>query len=77
MSGINYLISYDGTCGEKKYGIDLPEELGLSKVMLRAGVFTQSVLNGGNSETVEALYISQGLTGCGVSLQPELNLFEA
>ena len=45
--------------------------------MLRAGVSTQSVLNGGNSETVEALYISQGLTGCGVSLQPELNLFEA
>lgn len=76
MRGINYLISYDGSCGDKKYGIDLPEELGLSKVMLRAGVSTQSVFNGGNSETVEALYISQGLTGCGISLQPELNLFE-
>ena len=30
--GIDFMISYDGQCGEKQYGIDLPENLGLRKV---------------------------------------------
>lgn len=75
--GIDYLISYDGVCGDKKYGKDLPDELGLSKVMLNAGVSTQSIFNGQHSSTLEALYVSHGLIGCGMSLQTELNLFEA
>lgn len=74
--GVDYLISYDGACGEKKYGENLPEELGLLKVMLKAGVSTQSIFNGKPSDTTEALYVSPGLIGQGVSFQPELNLFE-
>lgn len=73
--GIDFLISYDGSCGDKKYGEDLPEELGLFKVMVNAGVSTQSIFNGKPSDTTEALYVSPGLIGQGVSLQPELNLF--
>lgn len=74
--GINYLISYDGLCGEKKYGEDLPEYLGLTRVMLNAGISTQSIFNGKPSDTIEALYISPGLIGHGVTLQPEINFFE-
>lgn len=74
--GVDYLISYDGSCGEKKYGNNLPEELGLFKVMLNAGISTQSIFNGKPSKTTEALYISRGLIGHGASVQPELNLFE-
>ncbi len=59
--GIDYLISYDGSCGEKKYGENLPEELGLLKVMLNAGISTQSVFNGKPSSTTEALYVSPNL----------------
>ncbi len=73
--GIDYLVSYDGFCGEKKYGEDLPEELGLSRIILNAGISAQSLLNGKPSATSEALYISRGLIGHGISLQPELELF--
>ena len=31
--GIDFIISYDGTCGDKQYGQDLPAELGLKIVM--------------------------------------------
>lgn len=59
--GIDFLISYDGACGTKQYGEDLPEELGLRKVLLRAGLSSQSLLLGRKDITYEALYISRGL----------------
>lgn len=59
--GIDFLISYDGKCGEKTYGEELPEELGLQKVLLNAGLSSQSTLLGKKEVTYEALYISQGL----------------
>lgn len=59
--GIDFLISYDGKCGNKAYGEDLPENLGLQKVMLKAGLSSQSLLLGKKEVTYEALYISQGL----------------
>ena len=59
--GVDFLISYDGKCGDKQYGEDLPEELGLQKVMLRAGLSSQSILLGKKEVTFEALYISRGL----------------
>lgn len=58
---IDFVISYDGTCGEKQYGVDLPEELGLRKVMLNAGLSSQSLLLGKKETTVEALYLSRNL----------------
>ncbi|MBR1766911.1 MAG: DNA adenine methylase [Bacteroidales bacterium] len=59
--GIDFLISYDGSCGDKQYGRELPPELGLKKVMLNAGLSSQSLLLGKKETTYEALYISRGL----------------
>ena len=59
--GIDFIISYDGKCGDKQYGEDIPKELGLKKLMLNAGISSQSILLGKKETTYEALYISKGL----------------
>jgi len=59
--GVDFVISYDGTCGAKHYGKDLPDGLGLHKVLLKAGLSSQSTLLGRRDVTYEALYISKGL----------------
>ncbi len=59
--GVDFLVSYDGICGEKQYGKELPTDLELEKVMLRAGLSSQSLLLGKKEITYEALYISRGL----------------
>jgi len=59
--GVDYLISYDGVCGEREYGHDLPAELGCQKVMLRAGLSSQALFLGRKSVTYESLYVSRGL----------------
>lgn len=59
--GVDYLISYDGECGGKEYGEDLPNSLGCKKIMLNAGVSTQATLQGKSSITFEALYVSKSL----------------
>ena len=61
--GVDFLISYDGLCGDKQYGEDLPKELELNKVLLNAGLSSQSLLLGKKEVTYEALYISRGLQG--------------
>ncbi len=61
QKGIDYIISYDGSCGDKKYGTDLPEDLGLKKILLKAGFSSQSILLGKKELTYEALYISKNL----------------
>ena len=58
---VDFIISYDGSCGEKQYGVELPKELGLKKIMLNAGLSSQSILLGRKETTYEALYISRGL----------------
>lgn len=59
--GIDFLISYDGACGGREYGRELPAELGCRKVMLKAGLSSQALLLGRKSVTYEALYVSKGL----------------
>ena len=59
--GIDFLVSYDGKCGDKQYGEDLPKELELQKVLLNAGLSSQSILLGKKEITYEALYVSKGL----------------
>lgn len=59
--GIDFVISYDGKCGEKEYGNDLPEWLECEKIYLKAGVSSQAVLLGKKEITYEALYISRNL----------------
>ena len=71
---INYIISYDGLCGDKQYGVDLPEELGLKKILLRAGLSSQSLLLGKKEVTYEALYLSIGLQDIIPQLANQLSL---
>lgn len=60
--GIDFLISFDGVCGTKKYGSDLPEHLGLKRVDIHAGRSTTATLHGKQDMTIESLYISPTLT---------------
>lgn len=73
--GIDFLISYDGKCGDKQYGEDLPEELGLRKIMLTAGLSSQSLLLGKKETTVEALYLSRNLCNIGMPIHPNQQLY--
>lgn len=59
--GVDFLVSYDGKCGDKQYGKELPCGLGLKKVLLNAGLSSQSLLLGKREVTYEALYVSSGL----------------
>lgn len=59
--GARFALSYDGTCGGKAYGPPLPSDLGLTRLHLAAGRSSQATLNGSNAETVESLYLSEGL----------------
>ncbi len=58
---IRFALSYDGMCGEKVYSPPLPDELGMTCLHLHAGRSSQATLNGGTEETVESLYLSEGL----------------
>ncbi|SEC96498.1 DNA adenine methylase [Maribacter dokdonensis] len=60
-NSISYLISYDGKTGDKTYGIDLPKDLNLHKIMIEAGRSTQSTLLGNKEITFESLYLSESL----------------
>lgn len=74
--GVDYLISYDGKCGGKEYGEELPQSLHCKKVMLNAGLSSQALLLGKRSTTFEALYISEALLPV-ISLAPQqLSLWE-
>lgn len=82
--GIDFIISYDGICGEKQYGKELPKELGLRKVLLNAGLSCQSTLLGKKEITFEALYISSGLQSKDmlinnniINIQNQYSLFDA
>lgn len=63
IKGIPFLLSYDGSCGNKKYGDDLPKSLEMKRVYLNAGRSSQATLNGLNQNTFESLYISKVLLG--------------
>jgi len=59
--GVPFLLSYDGFTGDRKYGDDLPAELGLTRVLLNAGRSSQATLIGRNEVTIESLYLSRAL----------------
>ncbi|MBQ7178957.1 MAG: DNA adenine methylase [Victivallales bacterium] len=73
--GINFLISYDGKCGDTSYGRDLPDYLECTKILLKAGKSTQATFLGESKVTYEALYISRGLSNLALQNQ-ESFLFE-
>jgi DNA adenine methylase len=58
---IRFALSYDGMTGGREYGPPLPSELGLTRLLLHAGVSSQATLSGRTEETIESLYMSPGL----------------
>ncbi len=58
---VPYIISYDGKCGNKQYGTNLPENLELKRIEIEAGRSSQSTLLGRNHITFESVYISKYL----------------
>ena len=80
-NGVDFIISYDGSCGNKQYGKELPRKLGLKKIMLNAGLSSQSILLGKKETTYEALYLSKGLQNVKVQqknviVERQYSLFE-
>ena len=60
--GIQFIVSYDGRTGDKIFGELLPDDLGLTRLEVRAGRSTQATLLGRSDVTYESLYLSAGLT---------------
>lgn len=60
--GVPFLLSYDGQCGEKVYGSELPASLHLTRLELNAGRSSQATLNGREEVTIESLYVSGNLS---------------
>ena len=60
--GVPYILSFDGTCGDKNYGEALPGYLDLKKIDLNAGRSSQATLLGRDEVTIESLYLSSALT---------------
>ncbi len=58
---IPYILSFDGTCGDKSYGADLPSFLNLEKVSVNAGRSSQAILLGRDDVTIESLYLAPAL----------------
>jgi DNA adenine methylase len=58
--GVSFILSYDGSCGERTYGERLPVEVG-SRILLDVGRSSQATLNGGDDVTIESLYLSRDI----------------
>ena len=57
---IPFILSYDGSCGDRTYGERLPREIA-SRILLNVGRSSQATLNGQNHVTVESLYVSHNV----------------
>lgn len=71
--GIDFIISYDGSCGDKSYGKKLPDFLNLKHVKIVAGRSTQATLLGKKDITIESLYISNSLV---LKVQTKVNVYK-
>jgi len=74
--GVDYVISYDGACGGREYGSELPKSLNCTKFLLNAGLSTQATLLGKRDTTYEALYISETLAAVIRSIPEQMMLRE-
>jgi DNA adenine methylase len=54
---IPFILSYDGSCGERSYGDPLPQNIA-RRVLLDVGRSSQATLNGRDEITIESLYVS-------------------
>jgi DNA adenine methylase len=57
---ISFIVSYDGKCGDKIYGTEIPIT-GIKHIELKAGRSTQATLLGKEEITYESLYVSNDL----------------
>jgi DNA adenine methylase len=73
---VDYIVSYDGACGGQSYGQDLPIHLNCKKIMLNAGLSSQSTLLGRRSTTFEALYLSEGLMPIVNEIPQQIGMWE-
>ena len=74
---IDYIISYDGECGGREYGNDLPESLNCTKFLLNAGKSSQATLLGKKDITFESLYVSPNIAGIIKSIPEQITLMES
>jgi len=58
---ISFILSYDGRKGEKTYGKEIPMDIGIQRMEVKAGRSTQSTLLGRNEITYESIYLSEDL----------------
>lgn len=58
---VPFALSYDGMTGNREYGPPLPNNLGLTRLLLHAGTSSQATLSGRYEQTVESLYVTPGL----------------
>ena len=75
--GIDFVISYDGKCGDRTYGEELPDYLECQKIYLNAGLSSQSTLLGKKETTYEALYLSRNLRKKEIFHPMQTYLFES
>jgi DNA adenine methylase len=64
---VMFVLSYDGRCGDRSYGVALPARLGLRRIEVDAGRSASATLHGRSARTVESLYLSPALVGRAVS----------
>lgn len=81
QKNIPFVLSYDGSCGNKHYGDPLPSSIA-HRVLLDVGRSSQATLNGKDHVTIESLYLSEGLghstTGTPLPLShfiPQVSMF--
>lgn len=74
--GVDFVISYDGKCGNRTYGEELPDYLECQKIYLNAGLSSQSTLLGKKEMTYEALYLSKNLRQKEIFRPMQMYLFE-
>ena len=58
--GIPFILSYDGSCGERNYGEPLPEAVA-HRILLDVGRSSQATLNSRDDVTIESLYVSHAI----------------
>jgi DNA adenine methylase len=54
---IPFILSYDGSCGDRNYGDPLPATIA-HRILLDVGRSSQATLNGHEHVTIESLYVS-------------------
>jgi len=59
---VPFILSYDGMHGDKEYGVALPDDLNVHKILIDAGRSSQATLNGKNIITREALYVTHSVS---------------